>query len=334
MGEAAPLARRRGTASAHAGTGRRGWRFTARRAAGLSLAALLVPVVVRWTGWEVGPLAIVVSFMPWFAVASAVPLALALAARSRVLIAATAAVSLLCVAWVAPLYSGDSADGEPVLSVATVNLLYGQADADAVVRMVAEYHIDLIAVQELTPDAVVGLRAAGLEELLPFSQVLAESGAGGVGLWSRVEFEDAAEVGGMTFSAGRADVTVGDARLALLVVHPAAPGPMEHERWGQDMDRLAKILGEETGAVMVAGDFNTTRDHRAFRDLEAMGYVDAADQADSGFGPTFPQGRLPMPVVVIDHVLARDAGLVAIESLTVVIPGTDHRALIAIYADA
>ena len=97
------------------------------------------------------------------------------------------------------------------------------------------------------------------------------------------------------------------------------------------MEASRRILSPTKGPVIVAGDFNATRDQRPFRDLEALGFVDAADQAGAGFVPTFPDGRLPMPVVAIDHVMVRDSRLSAVSVTSVVVPGADHRALVVTY---
>jgi len=42
--------------------------------------------------------------------------------------------------------------------------------------------------------------------------------------------------------------------------------------------------------LVVAGDFNATRDHRQFRDLwNSTGYRDAGDDSGAGLMPTYPR---------------------------------------------
>lgn len=91
------------------------------------------------------------------------------------------------------------------------------------------------------------------------------------------------------------------------------------------MNNLAETAGQ--GAVIVAGDFNSTPDMRQFRDLLTNGYRDAVEQTGAGFAPTFPSNKWFPPVLVIDHVLTRNAAASSIQ--TVDIPGSDHRALLA-----
>jgi endonuclease/exonuclease/phosphatase (EEP) superfamily protein YafD len=274
-----------------------------------------------------------VALLPWFTFACLVPLALALLGRSWTVAAASAALAVVGLLWLAPLYVAEGAEGDPVFTVASANLTYGGADADEVVTLVRERGIDVLAVQELTPDAVERLRAAGLEELMPYSALDAAWGASGSGLWSRLPLSGAVSVDGMLFHAVRAETEVDGRIVAIFSVHPGPPGPTEHERWRADLVRLAEVIDAETGPTVVAGDFNTTRDHRGFRTLEALGYVDAADEAGAGFIPTFPEGRLPTPVAAIDHVIARDAPWVATDVVAVALSGADHRALVVIYSD-
>jgi endonuclease/exonuclease/phosphatase (EEP) superfamily protein YafD len=302
-------------------------------ASAVSLAAVLVPVVARATGWEAGPLMVVVSLMPWVTAACAVPLVLAVMARSVTLTASAVAASALCVAWIAPLFIADgSGSEEVVLRVATVNLKVGHADAAEVVELVENEQIDLLVVQELTPASIDGLKQAGLDDDLKYSAVLSASGASGTGMWSRSPIVSSEALEGFASHTVRAEITVKGDPLAVYAVHPWPPGVRGHEQWSADYAALGELLAGEQGAVLVAGDFNATRDHAPFRRLEALGYESATDQAGAGFLPTFPEGsRLP-PVVAIDHVLTRDANLVATSAQTVTIDGTDHRALVVTYA--
>ena len=298
----------------------------------LAIVALAIPIASRATGLEQGPLALLVAFMPWVTVACLVPLALALLARAWILSGIAAAFLALCVFWISPLYIGGGGGGEPVVTVATVNMTIGGADADAVVAMVREQNVDVLAVAELTPGAASALVDAGLDEELPYSEVLAEPGVPGSGLWSRFELTEAVDVRGFFSHTISATITgpVGD--FTVFAVHPQAPGKYNHDNWAADVRLLHDVLAEVDGPVIVAGDFNTTRDQMGFRDIEALGYVDAADRIDAGFQPTFPENRQPCLLVAIDHVMTRDVPLRPATFHTLVIPGADHRALIVGYA--
>ena len=91
------------------------------------------------------------------------------------------------------------------------------------------------------------------------------------------------------------------------------------------LDNFAAAAGP--GAVIVGGDYNSTPDMRQFRDLLTDGYRDAVEQTGSGFAPTFPTDTRFPPVITIDHVLTRNA--VASSVMTIEMPGSDHRSLLA-----
>ncbi len=80
--------------------------------------------------------------------------------------------------------------------------------------------------------------------------------------------------------------------------------------------------------ALIGGDFNATLDTVQFRRILAQGFSDAADQAGAGFTPTWPADRWFPPLITIDHVLTRDAVARSVDSVE--IPGSDHRALVAV----
>ncbi|WP_062294076.1 endonuclease/exonuclease/phosphatase family protein [Demequina phytophila] len=313
-------------------TRRATWRGVAWVGGWLALAALAVPVVVRLTGFERGPLAYVVPLVPWVVVVAAVPLVLAVIARAWVLAGAAVAVAVLCAAWTAPLYTSAGASGDVTLTVATANLLTGRGDAEAVVAMVREHDVDVLSLQELTPEAADALVAAGLEEVLPHAAALPDAIWSGTGLWSRYPLTRWEGLDGYTFRQVRAEVELPTGPTTVLAIHPAAPQLLVHRAWAEETRRLTDVLDGVDGPVIAAGDLNLVRDHRAFRDLESRGYVDAADEAGAGMVPTFPQDRTPPTVVALDHVVTRDLPLAAVSVESVVVPGSDHRALVVGYA--
>ncbi|WP_062383757.1 endonuclease/exonuclease/phosphatase family protein [Demequina iriomotensis] len=308
------------------------WRRLATVGGWVLLAGLLVPVAARLLGWERGPLAYAVTVVPWIAVGALVPAALAVLGRAWRLLAAAGATAVLCAVWAAPLYVAEPGPGEPVLTVASANLLTGRGDAAAVVAMVRERHVDVLSLQELTPEAADALADAGLEELLPYTAAVPDAIWRGTGLWSRYPIEGWESLDGYTFHQVRARLDGPDGALTVLALHPAAPQPWVHRAWSSETAALVEVLDGVDGPVLAAGDLNTTRDHAVFRELESRGFADAADQAGAGLLPTYPVGRAVPPLVVLDHVLERDTGWVASEVATVAIPGSDHRAIVATYA--
>ncbi|MDN4480799.1 endonuclease/exonuclease/phosphatase family protein [Demequina muriae] len=307
-------------------------RRTMRALAAIALVGVAVPVAARLLGWEPGPVAILVALMPWVTLAAAVPLVLAALARAWWLLAASAVVASSCVVWMVPLYVGAPAPpaGEE-FTVASVSMTFGGADATEVVQLVRDHQVDVLALQELTPEAAVALRSAGLDAELPHSRAYPEPGFTGTGVWSRLGISDGRAIEGTTSRTVQVVVDAESGPLTVLAPHPAAPGLFAHSAWSADLAALEASVAGIDGPLLVLGDLNMTRDHRAFRDLESAGLADAATQAGAGFSPTFPQGRRPFPIAAIDHALVRDAPLTAVQVSTAAVSGADHRALVVTY---
>jgi hypothetical protein len=116
----------------------------------------------------------------------------------------------------------------------------------------------------------------------------------------------------------------------VLAVHAAQP-ILEPKTWFRDLGRVrerASSLTEE-GPTIVVGDFNATHDHAPWRAILGAGLRDAAEQAGSGWQPTWPNSYRGwvVPLIMIDHVLTTDQ-YAACHTRTVLISGTDHRALV------
>ncbi len=323
----------------------RGWKTRPRLGVGervllVAMAALLVPFLARLTGLEAGPLAYAVAFTPWFTLGWLVLVVAAAIARAPRALAVSVIVAAVSLTWVAPLFTSDPAvdyDAQGVgpgstLTVATINATFGHVDAVEVVAMVRDAAVDVLAVEELTPDCLDALAAAGLDDMLPYSRVVAEEGFGGVGLWSRAPLVDDVEVDGFTSRAVLGSIDVDGEEVAVLASHPAAPGLFSHEAWASDLARLGTVTSAVDGPVIIVGDLNSTLDHAGLRALESEGFVDAADDGGAGLQLTFPEGRLPFPVVAIDHVMARGLDWDAYAVRTLSLTGADHRALVVTYA--
>jgi endonuclease/exonuclease/phosphatase family metal-dependent hydrolase len=78
---------------------------------------------------------------------------------------------------------------------------------------------------------------------------------------------------------------------------------------------------------ILAGDFNASLDHAAFRTLLDRGYTDAAEATGDGLEPTWSKWPIGPPVT-IDHIVVDDRCAVGSYE-TRDIPGSDHKALIS-----
>jgi len=297
-------------------------------------AAFAVPFIARATGGGSPATTPLAAFAPiaTLAAAAATILAVGVTWWLAVLLAIPTAV---LVAWQVPprAQPGSAPAGsEPVvIRFLTLNALVGRANPAAIVSQARKLQPDVLAVQELTPGLAGRLADAGLPELLPHSCLDPRPGHTGIGLWSSRPVSPLPPVPGARNPMARAQLDVGWP-VTVTVVHPPAPLRGGQPGWKQDMERLRGALASTTGQQLVAGDFNATRDHRAFRRLLAADLADCADAARQRPWPgfTWPANRWFPPLMRLDHVLVSRHGAVVREARTVAIPGTDHRAVLAV----
>ncbi len=296
--------------------------------AGLALASRYLPItnhVVLLTA----------ALSPYLMLCGPVSVVLLLLARRWILASVAIGLTVATLAVQLPLYRGS--DAGPTagvgLRVISVNIREGQADPDSLVRSARE-QADVIAFQELTPEEVDRLAAAGLDATFPYRWLAPRGEASGVGVWSRFPMHSAQPIDGYAnaFITARIQVTGVPIDPTVVVAHIAGPWPQPIDDWLHDFDRLPVTLhevAEQTGrgCVIVAGDFNSTTDMRPFRALLRNGYQDAAEQSGAGIEPTFPgDWRLP-PLITIDHILTRSCAATSLR--TIKVPGSDHRGLAA-----
>jgi endonuclease/exonuclease/phosphatase (EEP) superfamily protein YafD len=209
------------------------------------------------------------------------------------------------------------------------NLELGGADPNALVGLVRRHRIDVLSLEEYTPQAARRLKVAGLAQLLPYQQEHPVDGPRGAALYSRFPLV----AGGDPMLPGE----FGQAYATLLVpgaqpvmveaVHPCAPADSTRIAcWKAGL--AAEPRATPHGPVrLLLGDFNATVDHSALRALLASGYRDAAEQVGAGLTMTWPYDK-PLPKVALDHVLA-DPRIGVRTVAAYPIRDSDHRAIYA-----
>lgn len=310
-------------------------RSARRRAALAGALPWLVWAAVRATGSERGlPLVPAIAFTPHAAAASVLPLGLALAAGSRsgaVLAAASgAALAAGALSQRGQVSIPAATPAADRLRVATVSLLHGMVPVDAVLDLVRRHDVDVLSVSELSPPADTRLRAAGLERLLPHAHLLlarpGQPPAASGGLWSRRPVTARSAVPG-TWQQPAVRLATAAGEVEVTAVHAKAPvwSPSDVRAWTAD---LAALPGADPVVLRVlAGDFNATPDHAAFRSVLARGYRDAAAAVGRGREWTWSSLRFRRPRLTLDHVLV-DPRITVAGVQVVAVRGSDHRSLV------
>jgi endonuclease/exonuclease/phosphatase family metal-dependent hydrolase len=211
--------------------------------------------------------------------------------------------------------------------VLTFNMFFGRGDPEVLVSRVRQLGADVLFLQELTEEAVRRLKQAGLEDLMPHSQLELWGGSRGSGIYSRFPLGEGPRVAPVHMAQPTAVVRLPGGYVAELVcVHPVTPqlGRGGAVRWREELGVLP-APGEVPRVL--AGDFNATLDHAVFRKVLRLGYADAAQQAGGALVPTWgPPGR--GAVLTLDHVLA-GRGCAVLGYSVHAVPGSDHQAVYA-----
>ncbi|MFS4095304.1 endonuclease/exonuclease/phosphatase family protein [Streptomyces sp. AF1A] len=276
---------------------------------------------------------LVETFLPWFGLFVPVLLAGALWRRSA---SAVAALLLPVTAWLT-LFGGllvDKSHPGGDLTVAEQNVGADNPDPARTARDLAASGADLLALVELTPQAL-GTYEKRLAKTYPYHTV-----QGTVGLWSKLPLSDTRPIDIVDYGpladtkpvdtkmpsnrALRTAVATERGPLAVYVAHLGSVRVMPRGGfWTGSRDNGAQVLGRAVAAernerVVLLGDLNGTMDDRAFAGITSQ-LRSAQDVAGNGFGFTWPAR---FPVARIDQILTR--GVKPESSRVLPATGSDH----------
>ncbi len=259
-----------------------------------------------------------------------------LALRSWWLAAAAGVLVGLHVFWLAPavlqhLAADPVPDGTP-WHVLTVNAQFGGANVDELAALVRSRSLDLVAVEEMTPEFETAFSAAVQQQLPSHVGHTSPDPAAGTGIWSRWPLQSEGVLPSR-FTMPKARVTVpGVGTVEVIAVHTLSPIPGRVPGWRADLRMLARQTQDGSGPRIMLGDFNASRDHGPFRKVLSGPLIDAADASVllPWNGLTWPADRRFIPPSVrIDHVLVSKNDFAVGRVRAVSVRGTDHRAVLA-----
>jgi endonuclease/exonuclease/phosphatase (EEP) superfamily protein YafD len=295
------------------------------------LGLAVVPTAVRLVGDHNTPWGIVLASLLPLTVPVLVLLALgAWVLRSRTTALVGTLALLLNAVWLAPLWISDDPprSGQKVVAM-TLNMRYGLAAPSKIIEQVRANKVDLLALEELTPEAVSALQAQGLNAILPYQVLSPGDHAHGSGLWSRWPLTREPDWDGVHHMPG-ATVTMGGRPVVVRVVHPMRTRRLNADAYRRDYGMLTdhvRALSPDVPSILL-GDFNAGREQSAFRKLMGDRWRDAPEFAGAGFTPTWNWWSFLPPLIPLDHILiSRQFGASRVATFRA--PGSDHHGLIA-----
>jgi endonuclease/exonuclease/phosphatase (EEP) superfamily protein YafD len=304
----------------------------------LAIAASIPPLARIFEPVAPSPAPQLAAFVPWALPVWLVAGVLLLIGGPRPLAIAVAGAIALQGRWLRVDHGTLPASGTGV-SLMTLNVLFGRADAEATVDLVRRHRIDVLVLQEMTPEFVERLRAAGIDTLLGHCDLHPRAASAGTGIWSRWPMRALGLLpsqGAMMPQAAIAIPIAGGEQpdvieVTVTGVHTVAPMPGRVKRWRADLATLATCAQTSFGPRIFAGDFNASRNHSGFRSILAAGLVDAADLTGRSARPgfTWPSDRFGPALIRLDHVLVTPDSIGVRKVRVVTVRGTDHHGVIA-----
>jgi endonuclease/exonuclease/phosphatase (EEP) superfamily protein YafD len=261
----------------------------------------------------------------WLLAASA--LALTVCKRGK-FAAAGAALAAANLAVILPLYWGPapSASDRPVVRIVSLNVHWRSRDYARTLQWLRAEKPDLVLLLEITPEWAEALNE--LEAEFPYSRSVPRLDSGGIALYSRVPLEhlQIRHLDGINLPTVIAQVQVLDRLLTVIGTHPPSPiSANDFDVRNRQLAAVGRLARQQTGAVIVLGDLNTTSWSPYFRDLLAdSGLADTR----RGFGVLASWPNLPSPLrIPIDHCLVSHQVAVRDRRIGPAV-GSDHRAVI------
>ncbi|MFF0745119.1 endonuclease/exonuclease/phosphatase family protein [Streptomyces sp. NPDC004111] len=279
----------------------------------------------------VTPVPQLLAFLPWLLVPTGCALLLALLAGRPVLIGLALLVAAVNSWFLLPYEpAGAAVDDGPVvarLRVLAANVEFGRA-TPGLISAVRSEKPDLVFVPECDHGCARSLATELPAAAYPYRKVVARGGAEGSAILSTYPLKPAEGIAS-TLAMPGAVAVVGGQQVRVQLAHPLPPVPRHLGTWRTELEAIRAYVAGGGGPTLVAGDFNASQDHAAFRRVldAGAGLRDSAAAAGAARTPTWPAKTLPVLGTQIDHVLvSREFSVRNVRFLD--LPQTDHRALL------
>jgi endonuclease/exonuclease/phosphatase (EEP) superfamily protein YafD len=280
-----------------------------RRWAGrLAVAATAIAVVGVVACWLVAlvpvwPCALLEHFRVQYVAGAAVVVGCAAGLRMAGWFDAAVIAAMLHALWLAPDVCRAARplppDGARV-RVLVLNVLTENASFDEVRALIDEVRPDVVGLVEVDQRWVAGVAPAVADFAGRLERPRGDNF--GVALYTRVALAGAIEQLGADLPAAVASITVGGARLGVILVHPPPPvSAMALDAQRQELDAVADRARAMPQPVIVIGDLNATPWSRPFRRLIVRsGLCDS--RAGFGIQASFPAASRVLRIP-IDHLI-------------------------------
>jgi endonuclease/exonuclease/phosphatase (EEP) superfamily protein YafD len=186
-------------------------------------------------------------------------------------------------------------------------------------------NLDILSLQELNVNLHHNLLQT-LEKLFPYRcDTLWDTCCYGIGLYSKWPITNCEDIGLFGVPIMQAEVLIDGKVVNVISMHTVPPAfPNRTEERNIQLRAVSKMASEFVGPCIVLGDFNLVPWDKEFKQfLKAANLSSVRD----GFQATYPMD-FGIPLIPIDYIIY-SGNIVPTSCETVVIPGSDHRGMVA-----
>ena len=295
-----------------------------------------------WVQWVIGTGLILISTSHWFplgigmlellgafahftVIVSAISILLSLTLKLRFL--AISALLSLCIsgALILPHFSSLESSSDFDFTIGLFNLYHNNPSAERAIWQLAQTAPDIFSIQEQNI-AWSPIIDSLFQSTHPYTiEAPWAECCYGIGLYSKypilwynvIDLDNAPVI--------IAQFLIGTEQLTVISLHTRPPVfPNETEKRNRQLETVAEIISHENGPCLVIGDFNIVPWDAIFKEFLKVADLTAIRD---GFQATYPMD-FSFPLIPIDHITHSD-DLVPKSCEAVIIPGSDHRGLVA-----
>ncbi|MGB0929363.1 MAG: endonuclease/exonuclease/phosphatase family protein [Chitinophagales bacterium] len=229
------------------------------------------------------------------------------------------------------------------IEVLTYNLLFTNGTPQSSLQSLQKHPVEILALQEITPKWEALLKSDSfLQKNYPYQKMYADKRTHGYGILSKYPIKNVEYLNNdVNRPIAQCFEIVHPTKGSLYTcnAHTASPAIAFHspesfpiayykvERMrAKQWKQITEHINQKAANIpnrMILGDLNTPDfEPLCYRQMQQE-YVDVFAEVGSGFGFTFPRGRLPYPVFRLDYILTQGS-FDSIEAEVLEKTGSDH----------
>ena len=222
-------------------------------------------------------------------------------------------------------FGGETAVGESI-RLFSANLNMFNHESEAMFAEIEQVNADVLLFQEYTLHWDEAFSQSQLVEAYPYHLIDIGERSFGTAIWSKRPLQDTEIWLAEQIYLTSATIEISGQPIRLHNMHPMPP-QYSYGKWDPMMDTIRQRLVAEPIPVIAMGDFNMGPYNKQYQALLNEGLRNVHEELGQTMATTWPNGRLAMPPVRLDHVFI-SSGIIGLSISEGVGVGSDHKPVI------